>query len=1033
MDLPPLSNLSANRSPLVALDEVNEESTSRQPSQTFPTYMALQTPELEQGDSPFLEGGRWRRSRPGSVGGQSTPGQEESTSRPSSLRARLFRRRRHLSDVAGSRGVHTRGENAVISGTSTPRSFNSIVFRRQRRPINARSLSDALLSTARSRPGSEDGTNDDAGAPFDRPEGTRSRTQMSSLLPKALRVGRRKSSPNITAQQEVRCREATQSHGTSSDHDPITTAARAATSPRPSLMRASHSSPLSATAVNLTAADGITLHIASVSPSSFNIEREAASARHDGKHASKLERNLFEIMLPRELRIACIRSLIALHADEALTLHGSDGREVQRYGKTTAMRELVRLSRVSSQWQSLVFDGQLWQDMDLSIARDISHDCLVRLLKTAGPFVKRLNLSNMHGLDSRTLRNVTTYSEADQQLHRTTRPRVVRAKSAARLTSPTTNPALIDVLFTSLTDLNLGGCRSVSTGALHHALTKFPQLRRLNVTAMPAVENDTLLLLGASLPNLSALNVSRCAHLTGSGVGSFIDAAQGSLYDRSLFTKQKKYPDVCDIILPMTELRVAGLQDVDNELMASIGRSMPGLQVLDISHAADLTDDAIAAFVRHPGPDRCESKHRPHLYSNKTPKKHDSSSGPFVSLSARQSGGDPLFEGAFYRRCFESLRQLNLSSCRSLTDRSCAHLAFAVPRLQVLELSNIGNSLRDDGIIKLLETTNLIERIDVEGASELTTPFVQALTPPVSYVESLGLQVPSENTAPVARLSRRSARRARTTNTAEGSQEATSTRKAKEDGNADLPTGAHLTHLIASHLTRVDVNSLLNLVRRCPRLHHLELDDTRASDAVLMEFVNLARQRRKKGAYVSLVDCRAVSKASNAEVFAAGSARPREGKIAEEFQPFIYETQALQSAAVNKAVSNSPLRASLPFAAVSAAVSSTANGAPDECDQSLVVVKTFWAWQTVDVRIRFKRRAEAKRLAALGQGRTNPDGERRPRDSLAAALSYLSNGGSGAGAYESDEDEGQGRWGRFASNLLGNGDEGDDARGCSIM
>ena len=56
-------------------------------------------------------------------------------------------------------------------------------------------------------------------------------------------------------------------------------------------------------------------------------------------------------------------------------------------------KELVRCSTVSKAWHSMCFDGQLWSNLDTSeYYQDITADALVRIIATAGPFVRDLNL-----------------------------------------------------------------------------------------------------------------------------------------------------------------------------------------------------------------------------------------------------------------------------------------------------------------------------------------------------------------------------------------------------------------------------------------------------------------------------------------------------------------------------------------------------------------------------------------------------------------------------------------------------------------
>lgn len=1083
-------NGASSRSPLHALDEELED-VSPQPANgiTFPSTHSDQLPSLGRAtESPLDE-------RPGSSSGVSLALQEVNSFKIP-LRSKLFKRRRRGSDGPRSFSQQNSGR-ATPDGAMTPRSLNNAIFRR--RPLSVRSLSDALIGTAREQAHQNVAETGDGSATrrTDRPMRSRHNPIRSlseiNLLPHSLRR-RRASGQSLPGEpterrfvnesndagrseqcslsvdilkardadrerlsgQLLRCGQGTGQVNVS----PIERDQQHVEASRPSLLRAAHSTPLSSTAVNLSPAGGITLHVSSVAspaftrdedkqqhkPVSWDAERPAPTA--------KPMRNLFDLMLPREIRLKCMQALVNLHDDEILQDQLTNRTALCTKDRTAAMRELVRLSRVSRTWQSLTLDGQLWSTLDVSTASGISDESLLRIVRTAGPFVKRISLRNMQNLSSPTFMTMCSPPSlaAGSEVQAIPFNRG-RSKSDCRLPTTMASLAAYNIALPSLTHLNLQGCRSLSTEALHHALVRMPQLQHLNLSSSPSVSNDTCLILGASLPHLMSLNISRCPKVTGDGLIRFIDAAQGCLYDRALFTSTAGHVEAQNIALDLQELQAMGLHDVDADLMDHLGRALRNLRVLDLSYAGDMTDEAIAAFVRHPGPHRTsvvQAGAHSSLLQRSAP------SGPFVTLTARQAGGNLMVDESHFRRIHANLVRISFSSCRSLTDRSCMHLAHAVPKLKCLELANIGNTLRDDGLAKLLDTTPDIERIDVEGAMELGDKFLQAITPPIAYIDSLSMSSVATSEHSSGRISRRPLRRARA-GAATASQGGHGSAALPLQGTASrvtwsqsTPTGANLTHLIISHLNRLEPASLLTVVRRCPKLIHLEVDDTRANDTVLNEFVSHAHQRRLYGAYVSMVDCRALTKGASTEVFASGRARPRAGQVGDEYAAFYYDNGTVPSSFIT--THSSPFTLNRRFNAarneegsnVAASTSTSANSGPDgpanECDGELVVVKTFWAWQAVDVRVRNRRKAEAKRETALAKCRRIPaigadpfKHGARGRDPLTAALgTYISRSGHSRFGSQDGEDNAN-RWSRFTSGLLSPGDEDEDARTCTIM
>jgi hypothetical protein len=1059
--------------------------------------------------------------------------QEETTTtrstKSSLLMNKLFKHKRVNSDLTRS-SIHNQifigsgRETPESGGARTPQSFNSSLFSpKRRRPLSVKSLSDAL-TRKRKDTGESYSSTSNIRPSTAATEGNA--TPIQSTTPSSSLGGRHHHHKAVrslsdfnlfTMSQRRRRNDSTQSVPTSIKDASLQSESKEKINntenvtmmqerevktgkdiARPTLLRASHSTPLSSTTINLSSAGGITLHAPSVADSSFAWSKSTKEMDDQvQQHHFRPLRNLFDIMLPREIQLNCFKALIEIHQEEEeanQNLNEVQRISAKRRGKAKAMRELVRLSAVSRNWQSLTLDGQLWSVLDLSTSTNVSDDCVKRIIGIAGPFIKSINMRNMQNASSQLLLEIFTPSVAKNQSK--VNPQNIpgtrqRAKTAARL--PMTSIPNTNLSLPSLTYLNLQGCRSISKHALHHALVRLPQLRSLNISNLTEVNNDTLLILGSSLPKILSLNISRCSNVTGDGLMNFIDSAQGSLYDQSLFKKGSNiiYSSISDVPLDIRELRIAGMKDVDSILMNNLGRSMRNLRILDLSYISDLHDDAIAAFVRHPGPPLMNNKKG---FSNNEISDEELY-GHFIALSARQAGESISFDDQHYRRIHQNLTHLILSSCRSLTDRTCTYLAYSLPQLRCLELANIGNSLRDLGLEKLLQTTPKIERIDVEGAAELGDKFIQALTPSEAYLESIGIFLSSNENAnnnaastritnenrnrPLSRLGRRALRRVRQNETenvlanVENEERQLPIPKAPEDqahtAQIDPPTGSSLTHLIISHLSKIDPNVLVTLVRRCPKLIHLEVDDTRANDALLSEFVGLVKKRKTFGAYISLVDCRALSKSANAEIFASGQARPRKGKIGNEFSMFHYENNKAAAAnskgttnlSVGKAsntlqtVARSALNSENAESSGTSDEANTTNSkninsssSSDECDDSLVVVKTFWAWQAVDVRNRIRKRAEARKAAMMAKlnGKQNGNGALskfdgslrsatgKVRDPLAAALQFISSGGGG-GLSEDDELEegGQGRWSRMTTGMLGPNDEGEDPRGCSVM
>jgi F-box/leucine-rich repeat protein 2/20 len=299
----------------------------------------------------------------------------------------------------------------------------------------------------------------------------------------------------------------------------------------------------------------------------------------------------------------------------------------------------------------------------------------------------------------------------------------------------------------------------------------------LCLKGLSAVTNTTCDIIAVYCTRLVVLDLGRCTNLDAGGIRSLaMTAASRGEY------------------LTLKELRLSGLKHVDDYMMAALGRAAPYLEVLDLSYVRQLHNTAVEAFVACADDDEEDEENGLRI----------------VCLNAREAGRN-IDELNTYRRRVTRLRHLSLSSCLLLTDTACSHLAHSVPVLEYLELAGIGSSLEDDGLIRLLNTTPLLKRLDLEDASSITDAILATLTP-----------VPPED----------------------------------EADDALLPPESPLEHLVISGALEVSDDALLALIRGCARLRVLEADNTRMGPVVLKSFVRTARRRARTDAKIVAIDCR---------------------------------------------------------------------------------------------------------------------------------------------------------------------------------
>ena len=506
---------------------------------------------------------------------------------------------------------------------------------------------------------------------------------------------------------------------------------------------------------------------------------------------------------------------------------------------------------MSQAWQGLVYDGQLWARLP-----KLPLSVLERLCDTGGGFVKRIDFA---GLTELTPDALTAMAKG----------LCLDSETAIRNT----------LSYTHVTTINLQGCPLITTHSLHYLLIRSPSLQTLNVKGLSAVVNNTCAILSTHCRKLVSFDMSRCINVDGEGVRILAQAA----LDRGETLRLKV-------------LRLNWLNRVSDEMMRALGRATPDLEVLDLSYSAPTHNTAVEAFVSLTDA--------------------EAASGNFtaVQLTAREAGRDPADPNRYWRRVTR-LRHVALSSCVLLTDHACSHLAYAVPRLELLELAGIGPDLRDDGLVRLLGTTPGLRKLDLEDATDISDAVLAALTP---HVDEDTDATPSRVPPP-----------------------------------PPPQTGHALEHLAVSHAGNLTNEALLALVRACPRLRVLEADSTRFSGDTLREFVRLARARKERDATVVAIDCRGVSESTVRAV--APETRPRRGWRAWDGRRLGFVDARDEE---GRALMN------------------TAGQGQDECDERRVVVKTFYSWQTVDaVKVAREKRRKAARRGQSASGSSAGGGE----------------------------------------------------------
>lgn len=201
-------------------------------------------------------------------------------------------------------------------------------------------------------------------------------------------------------------------------------------------------------------------------------------------------------------------------------------------------KEVVRCSRVSKSWHEMCFDGQLWSDMDTAgFYQDIPADALVRIITSAGPFIRDLNLRGCVQLREKW--NIRGLSDA----------------------------------CTNLENFSLEGCR-IDRASIHNFLYSNNRLVHINLSGLAGATNAGLKIMSQNCPKLEYLNVSWCNNIDTRGLRRIVEC--------------------CPNLKDLRAGEIKGWEDVDFAYEIFLRNS---LERLILMNCDTLTDASLAALI----------------------------------------------------------------------------------------------------------------------------------------------------------------------------------------------------------------------------------------------------------------------------------------------------------------------------------------------------------------------------------------------------------------------------------------------------
>lgn len=335
-------------------------------------------------------------------------------------------------------------------------------------------------------------------------------------------------------------------------------------------------------------------------------------------------------------------------------------------------REIVRCSLVSKSWHEMCFDGQLWSILDTTgFYQDISADALVRIITSAGPFVRDLNLRGCVQL---------------------------REKWAHRGLSDACK---------NLENFSLEGCR-IDRASIHNFLWSNSRLVDINLSGLAGATNHGLKIIAGNCPKLEALNISWCNNITAQGVRKVVegcpllkDLRAGEIRgwdDLDLMQEMFNRNSLERLVLmncdTLTDESLAVLvEGRDNEIDYLSGRPVVPprkLKHLDLTRCRGITDQGVRTFVHNlPEVEGLQlSKCRGIVDATLTELLPTTPRLTHLDLEELEDLSNAVLQALASSPCAKRLRHLSISYCENMGDTGMLPVLKSCTNLRSLEMDN---------------------------------------------------------------------------------------------------------------------------------------------------------------------------------------------------------------------------------------------------------------------------------------------------------------------------------------------------------
>lgn len=335
-------------------------------------------------------------------------------------------------------------------------------------------------------------------------------------------------------------------------------------------------------------------------------------------------------------------------------------------------KEIVRCSVVSQAWHRMCFDGQLWSKLDTGdFYRQIPADALVKIITSAGPFVRDLNL-----------------------------------RGCVQLRERWHTKGLSDVC-TNLENFSLEGCR-IDRTSIHNLLYSNNRLVHINMSGLAGATNSAMKIIAANCPKLEHLNITWCNNIDTRGLAKVIESC-----------------------LHLKDLRAGEIQGWDDVAIMEQMFLNNTLERLVLMHCDSLTDEALAVLIEGRGSEIDYLTGRPIVPPRKLKHLDLSRCRAITDHGLRTLVNNvPELEGLQLSKChsvFDAtltellptmpmLTHLDLEELQDLTNAVLLTLSSSpcAKRLQHLSISYC-EQLGDSGMLPVLKTCTNLRSLEMDN------------------------------------------------------------------------------------------------------------------------------------------------------------------------------------------------------------------------------------------------------------------------------------------------------------------------------